>query len=58
MTAESYISHFSHSSLPLLVELLPICVDDVQYIFEIGECRRRRRGFKCSNSCSLDAKQR
>ena len=44
MTAESYISHFSHLSSPLLVEFLPICVDDFQYIFDTGERRRRRGG--------------
>ena len=40
MTAESYISLFIHSCLPLLVESPPVCVDDrvddFQYI------RRRR----------------
>ena len=37
MTAESYISHFSHSRSPLLVESPPICVDDFQYIAEGAE---------------------
>ena len=37
MTAESYISHFSHSRSRLLVESLPICVDDFQYIAEGAE---------------------
>jgi len=56
MTAEFYISHFSHSSSPLLVTSLGICVDDFQYIRN-WRVQKAQKGCKCSNSCSLDAKQ-
>ena len=45
MTAESYISHFSHSRSPLLVESPPSCVDDFQYITE-GAQGMQMLGFK------------
>ena len=45
VTAESYISHFSHSSSPPP----PICVYDFQYIGN-WRVQRVQKGFKCKNS--------